>query len=392
MSTKSSKTKSSRSNQNSNEKSPSVSSNNQILISKDIYMDEESSDSNSKDIDYHIFSKDANNEGRPKVHLLNKPTRARRDVSNNQSGFVQIKEEFQDPDMSFQAWDSKQKKPENINGNSKKSGVLFELMENQISFRVKREFRKLMLNLTQKYKENELNLDHNFKSTLVETCVDFTRRLKSQSPNKKVFMRPLFVAVSYCLMRAECKDNDFLVELRDIMDFVNPQNSRKFKTKMVLFYLKEFKALYKCNKMRMEKSFLTKRPSMDNEEETQKEDSLTDARKIKQIFRIAGAIFKKLSRGKEEFQKFEKEVLIWTQKIFYFREGLIQTLLCKKVKNVGLGLLFLALTIMFPHQQMNLTDFLDQVNQKSMEVNAKSGKIRFIYSSLLYYQVLILQK
>ena len=255
--------------------------------------------------------------------------------------------------MSFRHWDSKTKRPENISGHSKKSGVLFELMPNQISFRVKRDFKKLMTNLCARYQEIRLSLDYTFQGRVIRTCVNFTRQLKRSNPGKKVFMRPLFVAVVYQLLRIECRQNDFMVDLRKIMRFVNPPNSRKFKTKMVLYYLNEFKSATG------HPDLISKRPGPGDE------PLRPDQRKISQIFRITKGIFQKISKEKKELNSYYKEVEKWIDRIFFYREGLVQVLLCKRVKNVGLGLLFLALTMTFPHLQMNLTEFLKQVDQRS---------------------------
>ena len=359
-----------------------------IIEGTNIYIDCSGSDSETINLDpkhlEKIMNQNSEDDSRSeekKVHLLRKPDSQIKcnDKTIRKVNCGIIKEEFQEPDISYKVWESKNKRPENISGHSKKSGVLYDLMGNQISFRVKKEYQKLMRNLTQKYQENDLALDDTLGQNLVQTCVDFTKTLKKTTPKKKVFMRPLFVAVSYCLLRAECKDNDFLVELRDIMDYVNPQNSRKFKTKMVLFYLKKFKSIYQYDKMKQQRElFLGKRDNM-NENNFKKEETIPDSRKIKQIFRINAAIFQKLSIGNPEFREYQTQIQQWAEKIFYFREPLIQTLLCKKVKNVGLALLFLSLTIVFPHQQMNLTDFLDQVNQKNQDVNAQSSKFFFFF-------------
>ena len=272
----------------SQENSTSPTSLKSIIEGTNIYIDCSESDSETVNIDpkhlEKIMNQNSQNheemesdsqyqspKNQNKVHLLRKPGLQMKSFSDENQRLRNancgiIREQFQEPDIPFKIWESKNKQPQSISGHSKKSGVLYDLLGNPISFRVKKEYQKLMRNLTEKYRENDLALDDTLGQNLVETCVNFTKTLKKQTPNKKVFMRPLFVAVSYCLLRAECRDNDFLVELRDIMDYVNPQNSRKFKTKMVLFYLKKFKSIYQYDKMKKNLgSVLGKREHMDNE-------------------------------------------------------------------------------------------------------------------------------
>ena len=393
---------------------PNVSSSQTSTVSAtNVFMDPNSSEAESfaenPNLPSNLNASDANQNARipvkeePKnlfkkfrVHLLKKPDLSKPLAFKQESGLKKedllIKEEFEDPGICFKQWESKTKNPEHISGHSKKSAVLFGLIKNQVGFRVKKDYKKLMLNFTEKYKEHGVPLDYTFKSNLVQTCVDFTKRLKKKNPAKKVFMRPLFIAVAYCLLKAECKDNDFLVELRDIMDFVNPENSKKFKTKMVLFYLNEFKDIYRCEDFKREDhSELSKRSydEMQNENSESvlrnQETSLTDERKIKQIFKIISVVFRKLSKDNRQFQAAQNEVNSWARKIFYFRESLIQTLLCKKVKNVGLALLFLGLIIVFPQQEMNLTDYLEEINKPDKKKDAQSGNIIKVLNINVYY-------
>jgi hypothetical protein len=386
------------------------------ISSTNVFMDPGSSDldSHPRDIDLsdsNFFSEKSETEegekgttlpAKSKVHLLKKPTLAvhqmRQEGKNIIEGSRLLKVQFQEPDICFEEWDSKHKNPVNISGNSKTSGVIFSMLDNPITFRVKREYKKLMTNLRQKYQENGQFLDFTFENSLIKTCVEFTKKLKQANPQKKVFMRPLFIALFYSLMKEECKENDFLVELRTIMEYVNPDNERKYKTKMVIFYLNQFKSIYARetikpfqDKFFKHKSILSKRSHSKAHENkskyldetnikkvTKNMVSCSDERKIRQIFRIIDVIFEKLSKNNLEFGRHQKKVKDWAYKIFYFRDTLSQTLLCKKVKNVGLALLFLGLTIVFPHQQTNLTDFLDQVNERDLNVNAKSSTFLFL--------------
>ena len=328
-----------------------------------------------------------------------------------------VRSEFRAPEVNYKQWERKIKKPENINGLSKKSGVLFSLMNNKIDFRVRKEFRKMILTLSQKYKENKLFLDEMFCQSLVNICVEFTKTMKMDYPNKKVFMRPLFVSVSYALLREECKDNAFLIELRDIMRFLSLKETKHFRTKMVLFYLKEFKT-YRNKSLeenlrkdrRSSKEFqttlLSKRQSLstgslENESESElnsenyqrlKKETRADQRRLKQMFRVKDTILNKFIQQNHELDKKKKEINDWVNKILFFDPDLRQNLLCKKVKNVGLAVLFLAFSVLFPFQEMNLTDFLQIVNSKNQnDEKSKRNKILFCLVLLSnYYQFVIL--
>lgn len=183
-----------------------------------------------------------------KEHFLKKPMRKVRkerldEVHRLKKQNVQ-KIEFDTAEMSYDTWELKMARPQHGGGLSKKSGIAFAFFKNRESFRASREYKKLCLILRQKYKEMGVSLDEIFGEKIVKACVELTLRLKEKFAKKKVFVRPLFMAVAYRMLRMECGGHEYLIELRDIMGFLSSRDDGRYRTKMVIYYLNQFKKFF----------------------------------------------------------------------------------------------------------------------------------------------------
>ena len=380
---------------------------------------------------------------RSKTHLLKRSSREF--GANQNSNLMNLKRqniqkiEFQNAEMSFDTWELKMAKPQHGGGISKKSGLAFALMENRNDFRAGKKFRKLSLLLRQKYRDLRVSLDEIFSEKIVSACVRLTSKLKRKFAKKKVFMRPLFIAVAYRMLKLECRQHEFLIELRDIMSFLAPRDDKRFRTKMIIYYLNQFKSFFvkenspqvfpKPNpgmlkttpdyysedskgedsdseqngflmKTIADRDLVTLRTSRLEDESrhrgdgSNQKDSVvnrgnhpkyqpmdSDQIKIGHILCVTGTIFGTLARRTPELQDSKSRILNWARELLSFSPQLTQELVCKKPKNVGLALLFLSLTVLFPFYKVNLTDFLADISRPcEQSINNKYSGNHLMFS------------
>ena len=71
------------------------------------------------------------------------------------------------PNTNYNDLESKINKTDSINGYSKKSAILFNLIYDQLDLRIRKEFKKMSLIIKSKYKDKNLNLDESFCEEII---------------------------------------------------------------------------------------------------------------------------------------------------------------------------------------------------------------------------------